>query len=102
MSDFDIDEAEDDGPPENPYKSATLDHIWERLNEPVPGEKVACSDCPISIWHRDENAVLLCFCSALHKITWTDKCVPIKYCDGREQAVAKLVATLKSKKQHDT
>ena len=96
MSDFEIDD--DDSPPENPYKSDTLEHIHDRLQEPVPGAKVACSDCPVSMWYRNKDAVLCCFCTALHKNTWEDDCVPIEYCDGREQAIARLIETLKAQK----
>ena len=98
MSDFEIEAGEDDHPPETPYKSDTLEHIREKLQEQVPVNNAACSDCPVSIWYRDKEAVLTCFCSALHTTTWTDGCVPIEYCDGREQAVARLLATLKAQK----
>ena len=96
MSDFEIEG--DDSPPENPYKSDTLEHISERLLEPVPGARVACSDCPVSMWYRDKNSVLLCFCTALHSTMWEEGCVPIEYCDGREQAIARLLETLKAPK----
>ena len=99
MSDFDIEE--DDGPRENPHKSETLERIREKLQETLPVKNAACSDCPVSMWYRDKNSVLLCFCSALHKTTWEEGCVPIEYCDGREQGIARLLATLNAQKAQE-
>lgn len=82
----------DDDAPQNPYFSPTLDHLERRLGVPVPSDQVACRDCPASIWYWDEQEKLLCRCSAMHMMTWGAGEPPIRFCDGREQAVARMIA----------
>ena len=65
----------------------------EPMGEPLPPLEVACTSCPISLWYWSGNDSLTCFCSALHRETWVDgRAVPkpIRFCDGREQALARL------------
>lgn len=78
--------------PENPYFSPTLDHLEHGLGEPVPGDQVACRDCPLSIWYWTGPDELFCRCSAMHRMTWGAGETPVRYCDGREQAIAKVIA----------
>lgn len=87
-----LDENTDDDAPVNPYFSPTLDHLEHGLGEPVPGDKVACRDCPSSIWYSTASNELFCHCSAMHLMTWGAGETPIEFCDGREQAVARLIA----------
>jgi hypothetical protein len=84
-------DASDDAP-ENPYFSPTLDHLEHGLGEPVPDDWVACRDCPSSIWYWTGPDELFCRCSAMHRMTWGEGEKPIRFCDGREQAIAKIIA----------
>ncbi len=86
------DEDTDSDVPVNPYFSPTLDHLEHGLGEPVPSHQVACRDCPSSMWYWTEGDELFCHCSVMHRITWGAGETPIEFCDGREQAVAKLIA----------
>ncbi len=88
------DNETDDDEPANPYSSPTLSHLEHGLGEPVPGDEVACRDCPLSIWHWTGPDQLLCRCSAMHRDTWGPGTKPVLFCDGREQAVKKLIADL--------
>lgn len=80
------------------YSSPVLDHL-EELGEPIPGEQVACTSCPIALWYWPGNDALVCFCSALHRETWNDTWkelqaapyAPVLFCDAREQANARLM-----------
>jgi hypothetical protein len=87
-------DAADDDEPGNPYFSPTLIHLEHGLGEPVPGDDIACRDCPLSIWHWTKSKELLCRCSAMHKDTWGPGATPVLFCDAREQAVRKLIADL--------
>ena len=74
----------------NPHRSVTLDYL-EGLKLGVPTADIACVDCPAGVWHRSREARLVCFCTVLHRDTWTDRLDPILHCDGREAAIAKIV-----------
>ncbi len=78
------------------YDSPVLVHLDERMGEPVPGRDVACTTCPVSLWYWRGNNELVCFCSALHQDTWDDRrgdaLKPVRLCDARQQALARMVA----------
>lgn len=79
------------------YESPVLLRL-EAIGERVPSEQVACATCPVALWYWPGNDALACFCSALHRETWkaewnTRPELPaesIKFCDGQEQALARL------------
>lgn len=73
------------------YDSPVLLHL-ERLGEQVPGDAVACTTCPVSVWYTEAGDALICFCPALHRDTWGARCAtePVRFCDAREQALAQL------------
>lgn len=76
----------------NPYYSPTLDHLEHGLGERVPGDEIACRDCPSSIWYWTGPDELFCHCSAMHRMTWGAGESPVQFCDGREQAIARVIA----------
>lgn len=77
-------------PAQSPHVSLVLKLYKDTDNTVVmPREDVACTDCPISLWYSDSNR-LICFCSALHKDVWDGSMAPIRFCDGREQAIAAI------------
>jgi len=79
------------------YSSSVLDHL-ERLGEPCPSDTIACTKCPIAMWYWPGEDALVCFCSALHRETWSDTWkrlptaphAPVLFCDGQVQALARL------------
>lgn len=79
-----------DEPLVNPHRSATLKYV-EQAGLDSPPDNVACVDCPAGIWHRSQDQRLVCFCTVLHRDTWTAKLDPILICDGRDAAIARLV-----------
>ncbi|WP_375399072.1 hypothetical protein, partial [uncultured Sphingomonas sp.] len=79
--------------------SAVLLHL-EKIGEPVPGDKVACATCPAAVWYWKGNDRLTCFCPVLHQNVFDDTVENqelVEFCDGREQALAKL--NLQTKRQ---
>ena len=78
----------------NPYESPVIKHLEQRLNEPVPRSEVACRDCPVSMWYASKSHRLTLFCPVLHEKDFDWQKDPVLFCDGREQAIAELVAKM--------
>lgn len=47
-----------------------------------------CASCPAAIWYEDD--ALRCFCSIMKMMAYEPHREPIKNCDGRTSALAKL------------
>ena len=47
-----------------------------------------CASCPASIWYDDDE--LRCFCSVMKIMAYEPHRKPIKRCDGRTLALARL------------
>ena len=47
-----------------------------------------CADCPAAVWYRQGE--LRAFCQVMKILSWTTGSDPVKVCDGRESAIARL------------
>ena len=79
--------------PDAVYSSPILLDLVASEMVPVQVLTSVCATCPVSLWYMQSRSGVTCFCSALHRETWTGYDVSQNYvahCDGREQALAKL------------
>lgn len=74
------------------YFSPTVAALNQETGNPYDLGTVCCR-CPVALWYVSADEKLTCFCSALHRETWSDGMKndqQIVACDGRIQALAKL------------
>lgn len=58
-----------------------------------PNPSPACETCPAAVWFKT-NGLLKCFCTTMHLLVWDKgdkKSTPIMLCDGREQAIMRML-----------
>ena len=74
--------------PEAPNAQAT--YLSPLITSEPAGKRPACvcAPCPASIWYDDDE--LRCFCSVMKIMAYEPDRKPIKRCDGRTLALARL------------